>query len=956
MINSSILILISLLLPSVGFGTVETDVLSGKISIQPSISKASDCAECETLRNKDTNCSEVNNFLINETLSKTIYNSLIKKKLLDVCLSISAIINSSPENIDSKLNTMLDHKFHVSQSGINSCLIKNNINLKAVNIKNKGIQEVITSYLHILHKNILDTQVDELRKIAATDQLLGKKPLEGFSCNSFEDKCNEIRKCDNSDSVDKITDFTFEVFGELNKLENQKRQLPNLRFNNLITEEQSVAAINDINNKSALLMSTIPWMKGDDLSGQLSKIKQNIKREIRLEETKSNFKLTLQKQLKKTSDQLKKNFYTQSAALECIENNKGCTQKTLENLNGFMTKDYSKDIKDLNPSYPYNSSNRKSYVELLEVNLLLKSGTCVSQLLNDKKSVDDSAVLVGTTAVGLAVGGFGGVFTLGEAALKAYQASSMLKGVASALLLAGETTSVFKNISDAADECKKSMNNLVDDSKPESRSCTEGGASMYKVSHLKSCFVNISTTTLPYLLSFRYAGKAKNVLDARATLSNTIKENAAVANKLNSPYVLESEKNAISHSLLKLNFNSTELDGVIKDANDLIKSDQAKNKFINYVNFSLSLKPEEQKLALKELRDVLLSAPKTKGSYATLFQEKEGKFYLMEKYLQKFLKYKYIAEGKSESTALREAESAAREGRGALQKKYYACQSQTENPELLTAAKRYLALTSALSIGGTSYGYYKNNKDKLVDRKMEFVTKLGYDLSMSYLMAKIGANIMNTPGSGVLQKYALANATSAGINVLDAITYAKFYGITEEEARIKVEEIMHSKEKTAELQKLDKFIDKEGLIEKFKDEIVSNYRKALKLKSKDEILGAPPYKTLGDKFSTLTESDLEKPEVKDKLVKAVYLQMNTGGLSEYSSGNKGVDRWVFDRTWNATLGVPKGIAVGIATFQVLCLGSGSPVTSLGVATGMQFANQFLSGDLYYNTRKEAIGQ
>jgi hypothetical protein len=318
-------------------------------------------------------------------------------------------------------------------------------------------------------------------------------------------------------------------------------------------------------------------------------------------------------------------------------------------------------------------------------------------------------------------------------------------------------------------------------------------------------------------------------------------------------------------------------------------------------------------------------------------------------------KKKLILAGKSEIEATNEATMIARTSKLAFKKQYYACESRTLTPEIQLAAKKYTALTLAIGTSTAAYGFYGTNKDKLVEHKSEFFGKLSYEIVMNFLLSKISAGMASSAAGGFTKRYIDGNISSAKIGLIDTLVYSQYFGMSEDEARLKVEAITHDKDAMKDLQLLDGYIDKTGLIKKFQDGLVDNYRKILNSPQKELLLGAPSKKEI-DNFSQLSKEDLEKPELKEKLVKAVLLEMNSGSLSGLlKSGDKGIDRWVNDRVWNATLGIPRGIAVGVGLLQVLCLGEKNPILSLGLATTIQFVNQLIGSELYYNLKKDLIG-
>ncbi len=642
-----------------------------------------------------------------------------------------------------------------------------------------------------------------------------------------------------------------------------------------------------------------------------------------------------------------KNLNKAALSKECLQSNRGCTSNIVEEMNNFSTKNYSNI-----------STGKRKTREDFEADQVLSGASCVGNLLGDKKGMDELNSMVASTGVGLLAGGAGGVFRLGQMATRVFETGSRMKAVGSASLLAGEVASSATAFSSVASECKEAINHLEKESANVGPTCSKENTLSFKLTSLNSCVINMSLTALPFLASLRPIKAATIAKEEKEAALLLKKEKEGLVDKITNPLISEKDKKDLAESMANLHLTRDETEEMVKKLNKIITSEKDKNRLKNYVNFVLHLKPDEQKLALEKLNDVVLvSSEFNPGGYVQKFYQKENRFYLYENYKRNSIKKDLMSQGRTEAEAAKEAEALARESRAALQKRYYACQSKTVTPEIKSAAAKYTAFSMALGVGGTASGYYVNNKEKLDSHPEEFYGKLGYDIAMTYFLTKISSQIIKSPDGNLKQRYVQASVGSAQLGVIDAVVYSKLYGGTEEDARKKVEGILHSKDAQKELLVLDQYINREGLIEKFKDNIVETYKKVLASNNSETILGKVPYKISDEKFSTLTEADLKKTEVKERLVKAVLTQMNTGDMSAFmSTGDKGVDRWVNDRAWNAAIGIPKGIIVGMGIFQVLCLGADNPVASLGIATGIQFAHQFLSGDMYYKFRKETIGQ
>lgn len=324
------------------------------------------------------------------------------------------------------------------------------------------------------------------------------------------------------------------------------------------------------------------------------------------------------------------------------------------------------------------------------------------------------------------------------------------------------------------------------------------------------------------------------------------------------------------------------------------------------------------------------------------------------------LKWKFKSDlkkqGKSDAVAAQEAENLAKVSRQSFQRKYEQCHAKKANSLQIETMKRFMGISLGLSFAGDIHGYYKANGDNFENNKLKWFSLLAYDLTMEFLFTRFNVKAIGSQSDSAFKKYIGVNIGDAKIGAGDAVIYTGIYGANEEQARLKISEVLSDPEARKELKILDAYIKKTNFVKLFEDHIVGVFRKIINSPDKENLLGKPPY-DMGDRlFSNLTNEDLNSPEIRKALVRAALIQMNSGKLGALlSTGDKGLDRWSSDRLWSAGIGVPKGMATGLVIFQVLCLGMDYPVGSLGLASGIQFMNQYLSGENYYKFRMWMVG-
>lgn len=902
------------------------------------------CANCASVEVGKTKCSGAYEYIVNEMVRPSIYSWVVGKRMVDICIP-SKKLPATFQKSEQMMADIHGSQFHVSSEKMNKCFDKVEKSDR-VDVQKKAV----ASYVHGLNKNIESLQKIKLKEMAALDSMLGQPAIRDVYCDKDKDLCNQLRACKGKgNEISETVDLSMTSLQEIVKLEEQKNDLRKHRYGkNRISNTDYKLAMEDVEQKIEFIKSMNPWLEGSELKGIQSDLKKLIKQEKQSDAQKLlTEKFTLQ--LEKTRELEKKEYIKLNTTQDCLMDNSFCSASILENMNKYY----------IQPDMNVYLSKKLSTDEIYEANVLKDAGRCMANLKSDKEGMDELNSIVASTTVGLFIGGVGGVFKLGQMALKFYEAGSRVKGLASIGALGLEAKMIEDTFTGVANSCSKAMNSIKDTTNGKSENiCSDQGKNIFKVSNLKSCIADVAMTTLPYALSLR--GLKGSIKALKAESAEVVKQEVEfIAKQIKNSVFSEVEKEEIAKALQRLDLAPDEMDGALTKINAIVKNELDKNRVKNYVNFVMSLKPEEQKLAINELQDIaLLSSNMSPGTFVQKFYAKENKFYLYENFKAQSIKKDLLKAGKSEEEAIEASKVMARENRANLQKRFYSCQSKKVTPDHEKAAKRYMGISLALGIGGTVYGNYSNNTQKFENDKTEWFSKLGYDIAMTLIMTKINAKfVKNTGTESLASRYVTSNTNTFVVAGIDATVYSRLYGVSEAEAVTRLEQIKNSPTAMQELKVLNAYLEKNKVAESFEDKMINDYKKILGSKEKETILGAAPYQIGGETFSDLTPADLDKPAVREKLVHALVTQLNSGENGPLiSTGDLGADRWVNDRVWNAAIGVPKSLVIGAGIYQILCLGIDRPFASLGAVTGIQFANQFVSGDAYYKLRKEMIGQ
>ena len=90
------------------------------------------------------------------------------------------------------------------------------------------------------------------------------------------------------------------------------------------------------------------------------------------------------------------------------------------------------------------------------------------------------------------------------------------------------------------------------------------------------------------------------------------------------------------------------------------------------------------------------------------------------------------------------------------------------------------------------------------------------------------------------------------------------------------------------------------------------------------------------------------------IAERIYLQ-GMGSWPMFQTGGKDTDRWAFYRARNLAWDL-KGLALNLTIFQMMCREPFGKVGSWVAILGMVVGDSYLSGDLTYQYRRDAINQ
>lgn len=289
----------------------------------------------------------------------------------------------------------------------------------------------------------------------------------------------------------------------------------------------------------------------------------------------------------------------------------------------------------------------------------------------------------------------------------------------------------------------------------------------------------------------------------------------------------------------------------------------------------------------------------------------------------------------------------------------YGCRSTKWTPERKAAAASFKKFTIGIGIASSIGAYTYQNHDREVDAK--WIGRLGYELvvgtMISMVASKIVSNPENTPITLSLKKYFL----SRGTGLVDMFAYGALFGISDQEAKERLETMMKDPNRKAEIEKLRQYMDDKNLYQKFKDKFVEKV-KQYKESSKDsgpqvgdgKILEPMSGKTVD--WDSLSAEDLEDEEIQNLLLTSITQQMYDEQKGDLiATGNAGSDRYAFHAAYGALL-LPKDTFVSLYIYNTLCMGALNPKAALIKAIGLFSLNRIVFDQIYYFSRRTSINQ
>ncbi len=267
------LIFILIFVTTSSWGASDLDILNGRGSSLGVVSTREYCAECAVMSAGRVACSEVVNNLVNQTLKRTLYSTIVGNDIMGICLSQQYAPKISINRLDQNLNQRFGHEYKISDDEINSCLQNNKITFQGLSTSEENAKRLIVAYTHSLNRNILDSELETINQIAQTDALLNLPILDNIVCDKIiSSRCEDLKKCHDPEALSTMAEFTLKTMDQRIELDRQKKELKSFYLSKKITKGQRDLALKEIEEKIKAINEMTPWLSGDVLRENLFNI------------------------------------------------------------------------------------------------------------------------------------------------------------------------------------------------------------------------------------------------------------------------------------------------------------------------------------------------------------------------------------------------------------------------------------------------------------------------------------------------------------------------------------------------------------------------------------------------------------------------------------------------------------------------------------------------------------
>lgn len=823
--------------------------------------------------------------------------------------------------------------------------------------------------------------LQSMRGLNNLDNILGRELIEKeVQCNDnisqkVESACETFKSCPQRrgrvffqsnmtlDALKTMDDLDHLIEETEKKIRSLRRSRRTRSRENREKAEQLEFVLEDLKRNKADIASTVPWIEGKELKKDIEKFKErmdklrddegNIRDSSQKRSLISDIGYSLVKQFKADRKELLKRFDDANKGIICLDHKKECDgfEKTLK----------------LSPPIDVSEFENNEDPGMINTYKLIKANQCIDEKAQSVRTYRDTAIDVASIGAGFLMGGVGGFVRLASVAGRMYVRGNRIKGLASAAVLGLEGTALAAQGSDVISSCSMARRNLSNFELAEtSVSCQGDDEQMTVMTNYSECLKDIA-----FLSVGAIAGVAPDIVKGfkRTSVSLTrqsdnIERVADILDEVKIPQnisrrmkdqvqrlgIKENEKEEFVNLLKKMEpWDSKKLSGknLDEDLTTLVYFNQlsARNRKVFLENFPDKIKAADSGgisgFRLKRMRKQ--------------FQRAQRKMDAVQNSAQRKMYQKLRKQGIDEEHAKRQSELHGREIRQSKQEREFGCRANKMTEQHRKGAALFTNFTVGFGLSSTAATFTMANSDRPKD--FEFAKDLGYELSMAFIMSKIGARIQSKPSNTLLGRYGQSTVYSTGLGTIDAAIFANVYDMSDEDVEDQIQRIQNSPDQMAALEKYERYFKEENIMKRIEESILKQFEHSLNQPETSEYFNQTEVKIGGKTFSgPINTASMQDPKLKEEIVEAIMEEFYEDARGVYGTGSLFADKFLYDRGYNALFGIPRAMTAGYLTYTALCRNADQPVKGLATAFGIQAINQAIGGYLYYDLRKDFVGR
>jgi hypothetical protein len=423
------------------------------------------------------------------------------------------------------------------------------------------------------------------------------------------------------------------------------------------------------------------------------------------------------------------------------------------------------------------------------------------------------------------------------------------------------------------------------------------------------------------------------------------------------------ETEEFTQKFLKLPLSEAQYSLLLKEYDEFPKSKKKAEELVYYLSWASSFHEKKKLEALTHLKFVKEQRGRDSTVYRKFLKSRQKFKKYENKKFEKFYKELEKTENTSGDELIQLARHKAREARESFEKLSYSCSAKVKTDDNALASARFQKFAMVVAPISTASMFTIANHEEFVDaynigdhEKMQtWVKKLGYEVVLMSGLNMILAKVMSEPTGTYFSKVWKGVLSDTAFISLDSLIYGKIFSASNEKLEQRFDQLKSDPEYHKMLAEMDVLLEKGNAYQEFKDKMFDQVRKVLPLGEKDS-------DSLID-LSEISKDDMEKPEVKNAILKAITIQMyeEDKGVEEDAlaslihTGSKGEDRFFF---FMEVAPLYHSLNVGVAAliYNTICMGRDNPAKAFRNAAMIYAAWSFGYNFFEFSARQHQIGQ